>query len=124
MADRANALELEFHLATLLQDLRGLRILAEQSREAWLYTVQPLHAHASSLCMVIEDGCDDERQRAAVHDVFKALSNLAPPDQNSDRSHNESAWSQIHVAHGRLASVFAGRVKPWVVADPSVSSTL
>jgi hypothetical protein len=123
MSDRISELELEFHLATLLQDLRLLGILVHQSsRKTWLYTVQPLQAHAVGLCSLIMDFTQDP-QRAALQELFTAILEINPPNDKGIHA-NEGVWAKVKAAHRQVASAFAGRCKPWVVADPTVSSPL
>jgi hypothetical protein len=120
MSDRINGLELEFHLATLLQDLRLLGVLVHQSsRKTWLYTVQPLQAHAVGLCSLIMESTADS-QKAAVEGLFTAVLEINPPDEKGG-SVNEAVWAKVKSAHAQVATAFAGQCKPWVVADPAVS---
>ncbi|HXN33191.1 MAG TPA: hypothetical protein VN894_15070 [Polyangiaceae bacterium] len=123
MSDRINALELEFHLATLLQDLRLLGVLVHQSsRKTWLYTVQPLQAHAVGLCSLIMESTED-LQKAAIQELFTAVLEINPPNDKGVHS-NEGVWAKVKAAHGRVGAAFAGRCTAWVLADPAVSTAL
>ncbi len=123
MSDRINGFELEFHLATLLQDLRLLGVLVHQSsRKTWLYTVQPLQAHAVGLCSLITELTEDP-QRAAVQELFAAVLEINPPNDKGVHA-NEGVWAKVKAAHGKVRAAFAGRCKPWVLADPTVGAPL
>jgi hypothetical protein len=123
MSDRIHGLELEFHLATLLQDLRLLGVLVQQaSRKTWLYTVQPLQAHAVGLCSLIMESTEDP-EKAALQALFTAVIEINPPNDKGVQA-NEGAWGKVKTAHARVASAFAGRCKAWVVADPTVTKPL
>jgi hypothetical protein len=123
MTDRIHGLELEFHLATLLQDLRLLGVLVQQaSRKTWLYTVQPLQAHVVGLCSLIMESTADP-EKAALEELFAAVLEINPPNDKGVHA-NAGAWAKVKAAHGRVASAFAGRCKPWVVADPTATRPL
>ena len=123
MSDRLNALELEFHLATLLQDLRLLGVLVHQSsRKTWLYTVQPLQAHAVGLCSLVMEFTEGP-QKAAINDLFAAVLEINPPDDKGVHA-NEVVWAKVKAAHGKVGTAFAGRCKTWVLADPTVGTPL
>lgn len=123
MTDCIHGLELEFHLSTLLQDLRLLGVLVPQaSRKTWLYTVQPLQAHAVGLCSLMVESTDDP-QKAALQELFAAVLEINPPNEKGIHE-NEGVWAKVKFAHARVASAFAGRCKPWVLADPTVTKPL
>ncbi len=123
MSDRMHDLELEFHLATLLQDLRLLGVLVHQaSRKTWLYTVQPLQAHAVGLCSILMD-VTDAAQKAALQNLFTAVLEINPPNDKGVHA-NEPVWQKVKAAHGQVASAFAVLRKPWLFADSTVSRPL
>ena len=123
MTDRMSPLELEFHLATLLQDLRLLGVLVHQaSRKTWLYTVQPLQAHAVGLCSLIMELTDDP-QKAAMRVLFTAVLEINPPNDKGVHG-NEDVWTKVTAAHGNVRAAFAGRCQAWVLADPAVNAPL
>ena len=61
-----DANELEFHLATLLQDLRIIELSLSGSRETWVHTGLPRITHASALCRVIGEWLEPDRSASLM----------------------------------------------------------
>jgi|HubBroStandDraft_2_1064218.scaffolds.fasta_scaffold484970_1 hypothetical protein len=109
--------EIEFHLATLVVELRALfRIASSASRSLWIHTVMPIIAHASGVCFALEAILDGEDARLAKA-LAIAITSLQPPEKNAEAVSNDDAWRAIRAAHADLAKRFVGRgLKPWVLA--------
>jgi hypothetical protein len=110
--------EVEFHLATLMVDLRALSAMSSMmSRETWLHTVQPLVMHATGVCYALASIVDGEPARCAT-ELAGAIASVLPPEEGSELQPgaNDAAWKLIREKHVQLGQTFATTgIKPWVL---------
>ena len=110
--------ELEFHLGTLLVDLRAIDHMSGASREAWAYTVQPLIAHAAGVCHALASITAEEPAQCA-RELAVAIAQVHAPESDetlSSPGRNEAAWKWVRDKHLELVHHFAGRgINTWVM---------
>jgi hypothetical protein len=110
--------EVEFHLATLLIDLRGISAMSSMmTRETWLYTMQPLIAHATGVCFALASVVEGDAARCAG-ELAQTIASVSPPEAGAESTpgSNTAAWKAIRAMHGELTSSLASSgIKPWVL---------
>jgi hypothetical protein len=111
-AQTIHPLELEAHLATILQDLRILgEMRTSASREVWLYTAQPIIGRLAYLIAFVSRMYEGERHDNLVA-FMAAVSDVSPPAEG-ETGGSDLEWSTVASAYDRVLTDFAAEAKPW-----------
>jgi hypothetical protein len=106
--------EVEFHLASLLVDLRALDVVssAPADLDVWLYAGPPLVAHATGVCFSLTKAlCGEGEAARCAKELALAIAGL-----RSNRPETQRTLDEISEKHAELVACFADTpIQPWVL---------
>jgi hypothetical protein len=109
--------ELEFHLATLIVDLRAISAMSTMSRDVWAHSAHPIVVHAVGVCFGLASILDGDAALRA-QELGVAIGKVLPPEGASAASPggNDAAWKAIRWKQSELAGLLASKtLKPWLL---------
>jgi len=114
--------EIEFHLATLVIDLRAINAMSTMSRDGWSHSAYPIVVHAVGVCFGIASMLDGDAARCAK-ELGVAIGKALPPEGGAEASPgaNDAVWKAIRWKQSELAGFLASKqLKPWLLGrtDP------